>query len=231
MKWAMLTTTILLLMTVLFVHADVEKDKVVETEIKEVDNHIIVKLNDSPPDTGKTPLDAVIGIVETDKVQFLGTGGLKGLITIANESDNPIAFLNPFDFMHITVADQQGQVIDLPSVPHRFKINTRGPEQNKIQLPFKLGNVTLNDKVLTKDELSKRVFQLLAGERLQIPVEIDKIVKKVETEPQIIDVPAGNYQVKLSLRIGDPTNVNVRRQLESQFIQISLSDKAPTAPK
>jgi hypothetical protein len=120
--------------------------------------------------------------------QRLTTRGIECLVRIRNDTDKPLIFRDPVDFLSVQLVDGRGFPVALPPVHSHYLINT------------KRGNARAKPQEVRQLYAEKAPFTLTG-------IEMDELGTKRDTDESLIQLaPRGHYAMKLTIRkiIADP---------------------------
>jgi hypothetical protein len=113
----------------------------------------------------------------------------------------------------------------LPPVPPRLLANTRGPERNRLLLPFHLNFVELGEKRLSDLEINESSIWLASHSHLRIGIRIDRVVLpgppgSGAREP--VPIPPGEWRLEVSVILVSAGNTAISRTLRSPETTLTL---------
>ena len=189
--------------------------------------HVTIELHQPPrAAVSKGALSECSVSLDIDTVQR-SVEGIQLTIEIANRGSKEIEILNPLDFLAagLLILDPAGRLMSLPPVPPRLLVNTRGPERNRLLLPFRLNFVELGEKRLSDLEINESSIRLPSHSHLRIGIRIDRIVLpgspgSASREP--VPIPPGEWRLEVSVILVSAGNTAISRTLRSPETTLTL---------
>lgn len=182
--------------------------------------------------TSQTFFDSCETLVKAKRFQNTEIGGLALTVAIINKSKTPIQIKNPIDHLSFMVV-YEDKFVELPYVTKRNGDYARGfPKE--LYLPFKLLNIVLNKRILTKKELMGESVAIPPNGNLQIHCLIDRIEDSTTQDSdakrnvpgrvkRFIAPRPGNYKVVTNLSLYSAKSFDVAKKLESdEFNEVQL---------
>lgn len=161
--------------------------------------------------------------VEVNKNQKPTENGIEIILTIKNSSSKTMHICNPLDYLNIQLLDQNDNLISLPKVGHRLKIN-RKDDQNASIYPFKIIEVSSRNAKMSDNQLKQTELTIQGSSELKIKISIDKIAVKNGSTYENNSTPKGNYKINLSLWLIDVNDNKKRNMLQADNITVNYID-------
>lgn len=180
----------------------------------------------------------VNAVIELDRVQKV-TEGIAFSVTMTNNNEQAIEFINPLEFQMVFLTNKTGQRLRLSCSEARWANESRvWPKPQTLNVSFEIVRVALGDKVLTAQEIETRTFNLPQASSLRFDLKLSKAEKLRDASDTIKSADShfcvplskvenlvpGHYKLYVGLNLFPREKGQKGRAFGSDALDVELSD-------